>query len=145
MERVEGKTIQVYWLDDEDGQIIAAHAYINDQMQCELILQPSYSRAKAELTPAGIKARELMSRYVATIEAYRKAAVRNLQAVMVMANGKEPKLAPTFFIKDLEKYRPGAAAEAMPENDLSDAEQEYVDNEDMENQTSFAKSTLERF
>lgn len=144
MERVEGKNLQVYWLDDNEGNVLAAHAYLNNQFQCELMLQPSYSRAKVEITPEGIKAREISSSYVATIEAYRKEKVSKIQHITLIPTGEEPKLPPTFFIKDLEHYQPTTDAVAMPDNELTDAELEYISDADLENQVSWARSTKER-
>ncbi len=118
MERVAGRNIQVYWLDDNDGNVFVAHAYINDTLQCELIEQPTYSRAKAELTPQGVKARELMSSYVATIEAYRKDAVAKITPVMIMKTDKAPALKNTFQIRGLDTYIPPATdtpVEVLPD------------------------------
>jgi hypothetical protein len=124
MKRVEGKTIQVYWLDDNDGKVFKAHAYIGDVMQCELIEQPTYSRAKAELTHDGIKAREIMSSYVATIEAYRKSAVSNISQVTVVETGTRPQLKNTFQIRGLDRYVQPAntddAVEVVPDLDDTD-------------------------
>jgi len=106
MKKVEGRDILVYWLNDDDNNVIVAHAYINNTMQCELIAQPTYSRAKSELTSEGIKARELMSSYVATIENFRKEAVANITRVTVIDNGTRPTLPRTFKIRGLERYMP---------------------------------------
>jgi hypothetical protein len=118
MERVAGRNIQVYWLDDNDGNVFVAHVYINDTFQCQLIEQPTYSRAKAELTPQGIKAREIMSSYVATIEAYRKAAVAKITPVMVIETGKRLALKDTFKIRGLDTYTaPPTDAAPLPQYD----------------------------
>jgi hypothetical protein len=111
MKRVEGKTLQVYWLDDNDGKVFKAHAYIGDVMQCELIEQPTYSRAKAELTNEGMQARELMSSYVATIEAFRKMAVANISPVTIFETGTRPELKKTFKIRGLDRYTPTSTSD----------------------------------
>lgn len=123
MKKVEGCTINVYWLDDNDGAVFVAHAYLNGTMQCELVAQPSYSRAKAELTQEGIQARALMSSYVATIESFRKQALASITQVTVVDNGTRPELKKTFQIRGLERYLPtdpGAPTVILPDLDGTD-------------------------
>jgi hypothetical protein len=142
MERVAGKTIQVYWLDDNDGNVFVAHAYINNYMMCELIAQPTYSRAKAELTPQGIKAREVMSSYVSTIEAYRKAAVANITPLIITPTGNGPALKDTFKIRGLENYTPSQVeAQPLPQYDDTDTDAEF----DNISTTTTTPSLLDRF
>lgn len=143
MKRVEGKTIQVYWLDDNDGKVFKAHAYINDTFQCELIEQPTYSRAKAELTTEGLHAREIMSSYVATIENFRKTAVANITPVTIIETGTRPELKKTFQIRGLDRYTPtNSTGEVEVVPDIDD---ETTNNDDLIEIPSFGSTLKNRF
>jgi hypothetical protein len=86
MKLIEGEKITAYWLNDNDGLVMKAMAFIGDQYICELILKPSYNRAKIEQTPADMQNRELMSSYVATIGSYQKHQVQKLEQIVVIDN-----------------------------------------------------------
>lgn len=86
MSRIEGRDITVYWLDGHDGEIIKAHVYMGDTYICEAIPKPKYNRAVIEQTEEDLKNRELMSKYVAVIEAYRKDAISKLERLVVVDN-----------------------------------------------------------
>jgi len=99
LERIEGKNIDVYWLDDNSGGVLKAFAYINDTYVCELIEKPAYSKAKIEQTDQDLKARQIMSSYVATIEAFGRNQYRNIDPVIIIDNS--PKLAKSFIMPGL--------------------------------------------
>lgn len=140
MKRVEGKQILVYWLDDLDGKVFKAHAYVGDAMQCELIEQPTYSRAKAELTNEGLNAREIMSSYVATIESFRKMAVANITPVTIIETGTRPELKKTFQIRGLDRYTPTSTGEVEVVPDIVDD-----DTNDLVEIPSFSTTLKNRF
>ncbi len=102
MNRVEGEGLDVYWIDDNDGNVMKAYAYLHGEtkMMCQLIAKPTYNRARIEQTPADMENRELMSKYVATIEAYNKTKRLSLDRVTVLDN-RVKKLNNKFRMREL--------------------------------------------
>jgi hypothetical protein len=88
MNRIEGEALDVYWLDDNDGNVLKAFAYLRDgtKMMCQLVPKPRYNRARIEQTSEDISNREIMSKYVATIEAYNRSKRKSLDKVSVLDN-----------------------------------------------------------
>jgi hypothetical protein len=86
MKAVEGQNIDIYWLDDNDGNVFKALIYIGTQYICEALPKPSYNRAKIEQTPQGLENREIMSKYAATIYGYMNSQKKNLNEVTVIDN-----------------------------------------------------------
>uniref|UniRef100_UPI003B9A0838 hypothetical protein n=1 Tax=Flectobacillus sp. TaxID=50419 RepID=UPI003B9A0838 len=81
MKIVEGKRLDIRWLDDNKGKVLKAYAYIGDRYVCELIDKPTYNRAYFERTEQDHENYRLMSAYSNTIIAYgnkQKKAVPNL-------------------------------------------------------------------
>lgn len=86
MRKVEGKEVDVYWLDCNERKVLKAYVFIGDQPICEAIPKPLYNRATAERTPEDAAARETMSSYVATIDGYRKMKMNSINDVIVIDN-----------------------------------------------------------
>ncbi|OWP76561.1 hypothetical protein BWK62_09495 [Flavobacterium oreochromis] len=86
MNEVEGKKIEVFWLDDNYGEIFKALIYRNGKYICEARPKPRYNRAKNEQTEDDLNAQKIMSAYVATIEAYQREQVRTIEKVTVIDN-----------------------------------------------------------
>jgi len=88
MEWVEGREVDVYWLDTNEGAILKALVYLRgtDQCICEAVPKPSYNRAKIEQTPEDFEAREQMSKYVASIDGYINKNKRTIDKVTVIDN-----------------------------------------------------------
>lgn len=86
MDLIEGRNIVVYWLDGNDGAVLKALVYDGDQYICEAIAKPVYNKARIEQTPEDLENRELMSKYVATIEGYQKLRRKSLSPVTVIDN-----------------------------------------------------------
>lgn len=84
MKIVEGEELEVRWLDDNEGKVLKAYAYIGNQYVCELLQKPIYSRARIEQTETDMKARELMSKYVATIEGFGNRRKKEIQRITVL-------------------------------------------------------------
>ena len=102
MKRVEGNSVDVYWLDGNDGKVLKALVYIGDLLICEAVAKPHYNRAKIEQTAEDHAAREIMSKYVAIIEAYGRSRKKAIERVTVIDN--TPKPAKTFIMPGLKKY-----------------------------------------
>lgn len=142
MSRAEGRDVDVYWLDDNQGEVFKAYVYIGDEYICEAVAKPTYNRARIERTPADEANLELMNKYVATIEAYGRKRKGELESLTVI--DRRPKtLNSKFTIDGLGRYRPSAEpAEMLP--DLNEFETDF--NADIiEIQTRGKKSLIERF
>lgn len=89
MKEVEGlgaNSIDIYWLDNNDGKVLRALIYIGDRYICEAVAKPRYNKARIEQTDEDVKARELMSKYVASIEQFQRQQTRKLQPVTIIGN-----------------------------------------------------------
>lgn len=86
MNEVEGKNIDIYWLDDNQGKVFKALIYRNGKYICEARPKPTYNRAKIEQTEDDLNAREIMSAYVATIEAFQRQQLKAIDKVTVIDN-----------------------------------------------------------
>jgi hypothetical protein len=95
MTLAEGRALDVYWLDDNDGNVFVAYAYLKDgdRMICQLMPKPRYNRARAEQTPEDSARREVMSSYVATIEAFGRRQRHAIERVTII-NGTEQRPEP---------------------------------------------------
>jgi len=125
MKQAEGEKLEVYWLDDNDGQVIKAFAYIGDTFICELLPQPVYKRSQADQTEDDMAKREIMSKYVSTIDAYGKRHRRGIERVEVISYAR-PMLNNKFQIRGLYQNRTGVkptgteqgyAVEILPDAD----------------------------
>lgn len=87
MKEVEGlgaNSIDIYWLDDSNGDVLKALVYIGNRYICEAVAKPRYNKARIEQTEKDIEARELMSKYVASIESFQRQQTRKLQPVTII-------------------------------------------------------------
>lgn len=103
MQQVEGKRVDVYWLDDNKGGVLKAYLYMDKRFVCEAVPQPSYNRARAERTPQDEANRQRMSQYVATIEAFARNRGRELDSVQVVDN-RPRTIGTSFKIEGLNTY-----------------------------------------
>lgn len=86
MKRAEGKDVDVYWLDGNDGKVMKAHIYIGTEYIGEAIAKPTYNRAKIEQTDKDLYSRELMSKYVASVEGFMRERILDLEPVEIIDN-----------------------------------------------------------
>jgi ribosomal protein S17E len=141
MEQVEGRDLDIYWIDGNDGQVLKALVYLrgSDRCICEAVAKPSYNRARIEQTPADMEARELMSKYVASIDGYINSNKRVIDKVTVIDN--RPKtLNNKFASQGLNKPVTGRIGEVeiMPEIEVDDYDLMPVS-------TAFKSSLKDRF
>lgn len=118
MERVEGRDVTVYWLDGNDGEVIKALVYDGDQYICEAVSKPVYNRARLEQTADDYQAREIMSAYVATIEAYRKRRVKEIEPVVIISTPQPDNGKPKFRMPGITRAQQPAISggvEVLPE------------------------------
>ena len=118
MVQVEGQDVDIYWLDDNDGKVIKALVYIGDQLICEALPKPTYNRARIEQTDNDLDNREVMSKYVASIEGYRNQKVKTLDRVMLV-DDKPVTLNGKFKIRELanDTVKNDSNGEILPEPD----------------------------
>ena len=84
MRLTEGKLLTAYWLDDNEGNTLAAICYNTSNEFCShLYPKPQYQRATLEQTPDDLVKRELMTRYEQTIIGYGQRQKHHLEEVVV--------------------------------------------------------------
>ena len=105
MIQAEGKNIDIYWLDDNNGGVLKAHIYLNDRFICEAVPMPGYNRARIEQTKEDMINRELMSKYVNTIESFGRNQRNGLDKVTVIDN-RPVTVGNSFQIPGLNNYTP---------------------------------------
>lgn len=117
MKLAEGEDLDIRWLDDNDGRVLKAYAYIGEQFICELLPKPTYARARIEQTEQDLANRELMSKYVATVEGFGNRRKKSIEKITVLETGQtEPERTPehVFTIPQLaERKRPALHAETV--------------------------------
>lgn len=121
MKQVEGQPIDVYWLDDNDGDMIAAYIYLrgDDRLICEAVPKPRPQRARVERTQRDHELHELYAKYVATVDGYAKERRKQLEAVIITKTKKPPEHAPTRLFRMDDQGISGGTVER--ENHLPDA------------------------
>lgn len=86
MKQVEGRNIDIYWLDDNDGNVFKALIYFNNEYICEALPKPTYNKARIEQTPESMEFRTLMSKYTASVDGYMNCKKKLIDNVTVIDN-----------------------------------------------------------
>lgn len=102
MKVIEGKDIDVFWLDDNQGNVLKAIAFYQGRFICEVQELPKYNRATIERTVECEKARELQSSYVASVEAFIRKQERSLQKINIIHQQK-PQPKNGFYIPGMNR------------------------------------------
>jgi hypothetical protein len=103
MRAIEGKELEIYWLDGNDGEVMKALVYMDGRLVCEAMEMPRYNRATAERTVADRDAQNLQSAYVATVEAFAKSQRQRIDNIQII--DKTPKtVSSTFRFSNLKRY-----------------------------------------
>ncbi|QYS86336.1 hypothetical protein JJC03_15660 [Flavobacterium oreochromis] len=84
MKIIEGKDVDVYWLDANDGSVLKALVYYKDRLICEIMEMPRYNRASMNRTEADKEAQLLQSAYVASVEAFAKRKRNNIENINII-------------------------------------------------------------
>jgi hypothetical protein len=120
MKQVEGEQVDVWWLDDNQGQILKALVFRGTQYICEAIAKPSYNRAKIEQNDTDRENRQIMSSYVATIESFGRRQKQQIEPVTIIDNRPAPRK--TFTMPGLTQQKPTSWHEpellAIPEDEF---------------------------
>jgi hypothetical protein len=132
---IEGKNIDVYWLDGNNGQVLKAYVYKGGQLICEAIAKPTYNRARIEQTSEDNANREMMSKYEATIRGFGARRRNEIERLTVIDNSQRT-LNNKFSISGLSKY-----------NVIEKAETEILEDDiDLNTvETSFKTNLIDRF
>ena len=146
MQQVEGKDVDIFYLDDNFGSILKAHIYIDNRFVCEAVPQPGYNRARIEQTKEDLLNRELMSKYTNTIESFGRRQKNELHKLTIIDN-RPVTTGNSFQLIDPNGFSPTIY---IPNSQPSKALQS-VDNEPEFNpaltgsSTSFKRSFLNTF
>lgn len=138
MMQVEGRDVDIYWLDDNFGEVLKAHIYIGDQFICEAIEQPGYNRARIEQTKEDMINRELMSKYATTIESYGRRQKNGMSKLTVIDN-RPVTINNNFQIPGLSSYVPSEPAKVLA--GIDEPETLHLNT----NKTSFKRSLANTF
>jgi hypothetical protein len=140
MEQIEGKEVDVYWLDGNDCEIMKALVYMHgtDLFICEAVKKPSHNKAQIERTPEDIVNYTAMAKYVSSVDAYINRKKKEINKVTVIDNTPKT-LNNKFQISGLRK----ATVERIDPVEIM----ENVNEDDLFNdvKTSFNKSLKDRF
>lgn len=120
MKVLEGKSVDVYWLDAKDQTVLKALVYQDNRLICEVMEMPRYNRAIAERTPECHAAYTLQSSYVATVEAFGKSQKNKIENVQII--DRIPKTVNSnFSFSNMPKpYKPTQEAAHVYEDDQED-------------------------
>ncbi len=88
LEQIEGKELDVYWLDGNDGQMMKALVYLRgtDRFVCEAVTKPAHNKAQIERTPEDMANYESMAKYVASVDGYINQRKKAIDKVTVIDN-----------------------------------------------------------
>lgn len=123
LKQVEGQPVNVYWLDNNQGEVLKALVYMEDRLICEAVRKPSYKRAKLERTKDDEMAREVMSRYQATIQQFGKEQRDEVDQVEIIDHRAE-QLNDNFQIPELHENETEEPEETEDLGTLEDEEEE---------------------
>jgi hypothetical protein len=117
MSDIEGQDVDVYWLDDNHGEVLKAHVYDKSgRMICELLGDLEYSRSILERTISDAELRTLTSAYEKTVLSYINNMSKEVSRVTIIE--KERPQAGRFQMPGLKKYvAPTAPAEEIEERE----------------------------
>jgi hypothetical protein len=101
MKQVEGKEVDIYWLDANEGTMLCAYVYLRgqDRLICEAVPKPKPQRARAEQSEADRQLHLLYSKYVATVEGYNNRQRKTLDSVIAIKTDKQPETSPKTLFK----------------------------------------------
>jgi hypothetical protein len=123
MDAAEGRRLNVWWLDGNDGEVLKAYVYVGDTFVCDAVRKPEYHRARIEQTSECQANLTLMSSYCATIAGYARHRSADIDRVTIIDH-RARTLNNKFQIAGITRYE---ASEA-PVETLPDASYENEDN-----------------
>lgn len=144
MQVLAGKDIDIYWLDGNDGECLAAIACLRDTTRviCEVVEQPVTARSKIGETEEQAKNRELFARYRNTLEGYSKRRYHEIEKVTVIDH-REATLNRKFRISGVKRYEAVEEAEEVEVLETADVETSFEPDSNPVQKT-FAKPLKDR-
>jgi hypothetical protein len=103
MRVIEGKEFEVYWLDNNEGEVMKAFVYLKDRLICEVMEMPRYNRATLERTDADKEAIKLQSAYVMSVDAFEKRQRSKIENVQIIDNTPRT-INSNFKIPNLKRF-----------------------------------------
>ena len=122
MKQIEGKDIEVYWLDGNDGELIKAIAYCGNRYVCEVQPMPRFQRAQAEQTEEDTLIKALQNAYTMTIVRYVQHQSKEITPIGVI--DKTPKPKRSFVIENLKRFEACEAEEVEILDDYDTMEED---------------------
>lgn len=145
MKQVEGRDITIKYLDNNYGEILKSYIYVDDRFVCEAVPQPGYRRAKIDQDEHDLINRELMSKYVMTIESFANRHKKGLDKLTIIDN-RPVTIGNSFSIFDPNGNTPKEYIPATePAKVLSNIESEFEPVLLTGNSTSFNRSLKNTF
>ncbi|TWP23497.1 hypothetical protein ETU10_07175 [Apibacter muscae] len=105
LKQIEGKELDIYWLDDNEGKVLKALVYYQGRFICEVMQMPTYNKAVIEQTDADLEAKKLQDSYVMTVENFGKHQARALAPINIIDNTPKT-LNNKFQIRNKTRIRP---------------------------------------
>ena len=131
MRKVETKTIDIYWLDNNEGEVFIAYIYIDTQFICEAHPKPIYPRARIERKPHHEELRDIMTRYASTIQGFQRLQKNELEQVFIVDNRKKT-VNDNFKIRGLKTFEDTENSDQGSLIDNFEEPQEVFDIADVE-------------
>ena len=125
MKKVEGRNIDVYWLDDNQGGILKAYVFIGNQLICQALPKPKPNRARIERTPEQEKEFALFAAYAKTIDQYQLERKNELEPITTVRQ-KPKTLNNNFQIPQLNLKGSKTRDNQEPAEVLDDIEDDYT-------------------
>lgn len=121
LKQVEGKDIDIYWLDDNNGNVIKAMIFDKKESRYigEALPKPISARSFKEETDAHREAREIMARYRNTVTSFMQLQKNDIDKVTVIDN-RPITVSETFVIPGIK----------MPKIINDDPVEVFYDSED---------------
>lgn len=146
LELVEGKDVDVVWLDGNDGEVMKALVYMRDgdRIICEAIQKPKFQRAKIEQTQQDRDNMSIVMSYINTFQGFISRRKAEIDRVIVIDH-RTTVVNNKFVIPGLDQprhYEPLDEVELLddeePENSVTDIpETEILDDGSNDVQTTF--------
>lgn len=137
LKKIEGRQVECYWLDDNDGNVLKAVLMLDGSIICELMDDLSYNRSSLERTEADQDNRSIMAHYQATVDSFVKKGRQAIERLEIFE--VEDTVPKSFSIRKPSAARPAQAFETTGEILEPIAEIEHS------TQSNYSTSTASRF
>lgn len=131
LELVEGRELDICWLDNHDGEVIKAMVYLRggERIICEAILKPRFHRAKIEQTAQDRINMETVMAYINTFNGFISRRKAEIDKVMVIDH-RTATLNNKFVIRGINTNRYDADRDSMEEAEVLTDMEELVEEQD---------------